>query len=90
MTPKTWKLVFEATAEKQLAKLPYAIRKRILDFLEKVHLSDNPKRTALQMTGHRRMFWRYRIGDYRVICRFEEQEMVIVVLKIGHRRDVYH
>ncbi len=86
---KTWRLIFDNTADRQFAKLDAVVQKRILNFFETVLHSPNPKTKALQMSGNMRSFWRFRIGTHRVICRFEDAELIIVAVKIGHRRDVY-
>jgi len=86
---KNWTLIFDAIADRQFAKLDISIKKRILDFFERTLKLPNPKTKAEPLSGDKKAFWRYRIGDYRVICRFEDNEMVIVAVKIGHRRDIY-
>lgn len=86
---KPWRLIFEPTASRQLLKLDSPIQKRILNYFETVLKSPNPKSKALQMSGNMRTFWRFRIGSHRVVCRFEDAELVIVAVKIGHRREVY-
>lgn len=84
-----WTLEFDAKARKQLRKLPNAIGDRILDGLAVVAASENPRDRGKAMTGEWTGHWRYRIGDYRVIARIEDGKMVIVVVAIGHRREVY-
>lgn len=86
---KPWRLIFDHTADRQFSKLDTPVQKRILNFFETVLKSPNPKSKALQMTGNMRAFWRFRIGSHRVICRFEDEELIIVAVKIGHRREVY-
>jgi mRNA interferase RelE/StbE len=86
---KTWALIFDNTADRQFSKLDAPVQKRILNFFGTVLKSPNPKSKALQMSGNMRAFWRFRIGSHRVICRFEDAELIIVAVKIGHRRDVY-
>ena len=86
---KSWRLIFEPTASRQLLKLDATVQKRILNYLETILKSPNPKSNALQMSGTMRAFWRFRIGSHRVVCRFEDAELVILAVKIGHRREVY-
>jgi mRNA interferase RelE/StbE len=86
---KTWRIVFDNTADKQFSKLDKVAKERINDFLKRTVESENPKATAVQMAGNMSQFWRYRVGDYRIICSFEENELIILLVKIGHRRDVY-
>jgi mRNA interferase RelE/StbE len=87
---KKWSFIFDHTADKQFAKLDHNTQTRILHFFGRVLQSPNPKTQALQMVGNKKDFWRYRIGSYRVICRFEDEAMIIVAVKVGHRKNVYH
>lgn len=57
--------------------------------IEKIRVSPNPKVLAKQLKGTKQQFFRFRIGDYRVIVRFEDKDLIILALKIGHRRSVY-
>ena len=86
---KSWKLIFDSTADRQFSKLDIVAKKRIFEFFERILESANPKAKAEPLSGNKKSFWRYRIGDYRVICRFEDTEMIIVAVKIGHRREIY-
>ncbi|HEU4651642.1 MAG TPA: type II toxin-antitoxin system RelE/ParE family toxin [Croceibacterium sp.] len=84
-----WTLEFEAAARRQLRKLPRAAGERILAGLESVALSAKPRERGKAMTGTHAGYWRYRFGDYRVIARIEDRRMVIVVIAVGNRREVY-
>lgn len=84
-----WTLEFEAKARKQLRKLPDAIGNRILDGLELVAARDNPRDRGIAMAGKEAGHWRYRFGDYRVIARIEDGRMLILVVALGHRREIY-
>jgi mRNA interferase RelE/StbE len=84
-----WTLEIAPKARKQLRKLPKDIGDRILDQLEAVAAQDNPRDRGHALAGEWAGHWRYRIGDYRVIARIENGRMVIVVVAVGHRREVY-
>lgn len=84
-----WTLEFDARARKQLRKLQKQVGDRILDSLEDVAATDNPRDRGKALAGEWAGHWRYRIGDYRVIARIEDGRMVIVVIAVGHRREVY-
>jgi mRNA interferase RelE/StbE len=86
---RKWQFVFNEAAEKQFSKLDKPIQKQIVQGIEKILNNPNPKLLASQLRGHKRQFWRYRIGDYRIIVHFEDRALVIVAVKIGHRRSVY-
>lgn len=84
-----WTLEFDAKARKQFRKLPKAIGDRILVGMETVAAHENPRDRGKAMAGEWAGHWRYRVGDYRVIARIEDGRMVIIVVALGHRREVY-
>ena len=84
-----WTLEYEAKARKQLRKLPDALGNRVLDVLEMIAAQTNPRDRGIAMAGDWAGHWRYRIGDYRVIARIEDGRMVILVVALGHRREIY-
>ena len=85
-----WTLRFTETALKQLGKLDKQIADQITRVLqERVAKSANPRAFGKGLTGELKGYWRYRIGDYRVICELKDRELIILALAIGHRRDIY-
>jgi mRNA interferase RelE/StbE len=85
-----WKIEFERAAQKELEKLDKPIARRILKFLhQRVGKLDDPRKIGQRLQGNLGEFWRYRVGDYRLICSLENDRFVVLVLRIGHRRDVY-
>jgi mRNA interferase RelE/StbE len=72
-----------------LRKLGNAEAKRIVAALDAIADLESPQDRGLAMVGNYAGYWRYRIGNYRVIARIEDGRMVIVVIAIGHRREVY-
>lgn len=84
-----WTLEIESKAEKQLTKISKTVGKRIAKELRAIAELENPRLKGRAMAGSHAGHWRYRIGDYRVIARIENGRMVIVVIAIGHRREVY-
>jgi mRNA interferase RelE/StbE len=85
-----WTIELTATAEKQLKKLDRKWQGIILDYLEDeiASLSD-PRSRGKGLVGDRKGIWRYRVGDYRILCQILDAELVIVAVTIRHRRDVY-
>ena len=78
------------TAAKQFKKLDKTAQKRILTFLhEKVENAANPRAQGKALRGKHGELWRYRIGDYRVICNIDDDTITLLVLAIGHRKTVY-
>lgn len=91
MTNKTWSIEFKDDAFKEFSKLDNAIRHRIMHFLEgRLIKSENPKALGEPLKGKLSNFWRFRVGNYRIIAAIEDKKLTIVIIKIAHRREVYH
>ncbi|MGA2206982.1 MAG: type II toxin-antitoxin system RelE/ParE family toxin [Terracidiphilus sp.] len=86
-----WKVELSQEADRQLDKLDPQIARRILKFLnDRVATLDNPRSIGEALHGSKLgEFWKYRVGDYRLICSIEDKLVLILVLRIGHRREVY-
>jgi len=84
-----WTLRFDAQARRQLRKLGHAPGACIIEGLEQVAALDNPRQRGKALSGKLAGLWRWRFGDYRVIGRIEDRILVIVVVTVGHRREVY-
>ncbi|MCD8554121.1 type II toxin-antitoxin system RelE/ParE family toxin [Seleniivibrio sp.] len=85
-----YKILFTKTAEKELSKLDKQSAIRIINFLKsRLSFSDNPKSLGKQLTGELCHYWRFRVGDYRIICDIQDDKLVILALRIGHRKEVY-
>jgi mRNA interferase RelE/StbE len=86
-----WRIEFDASARKEIERLDRPVAARIIRFLrERVSLADDPRSLGQALKGERfGEFWKYRVGDYRVIARIEEQKLLILVIRIRHRSDVY-
>ena len=84
-----WKIELSREAEKSLAKLGAEAARRIAKGLRDVAALDSPRQRGEAMTANHAGHWRYRFGDYRVIARLEDGRMIILVIAVGHRRDVY-
>jgi mRNA interferase RelE/StbE len=87
---KVWTVEFDDRARRELRKLDSKIQKKILRYLrERLAGSEDPRRFGKPLRRNLAGLWRYRIEDYRLICRFEDDRVVVLVLEIGHRSDVY-
>jgi mRNA interferase RelE/StbE len=86
-----WTVKFERSAERELSKLDPQIVRRILAFLHgRVAALDDPRSIGEALKGARLgTFWKYRVGDYRVIASIEDAELCVLVVRIGNRREVY-
>jgi mRNA interferase RelE/StbE len=86
-----WHINISETAKKQLQKLDRHTAQRLVNYLrERVLLHDNPRIVGAALQGNRLgELWKYRVGDYRIIVRIKDQELEILVVEVGHRREVY-
>jgi mRNA interferase RelE/StbE len=85
-----WTIEFDASVEKELRKLGKPAQQRILKFLRELANKDDPRQSGKALRGKLTKLWRYRCGDYRIICQIQDNEIIIMVVKIGHRKDIYH
>ena len=85
-----WTIELSGAAEKALKKLDRQAAQRITGFLrERVADGEGPRSTGKALQGPLAGVWRYRVGDFRIICEIEDGKLVVLVLTIGHRSDVY-
>lgn len=86
-----WRIEVAARVEKAIAKLDPPPRDRIVRFLyERLARIEDPRSIGEALKGSRYgELWRYRVGDYRLICNIEDERLVVVVLRVGHRREIY-
>jgi len=83
-----YKIVFSEKVTKQLGKLDKSIEKKILKYLnEKV--SKNPLDIGKPLSANLSGFWRYRVGDYRIIAKIKNEELIVLVIEVGHRSTIY-
>jgi mRNA interferase RelE/StbE len=86
-----WKVEFSVEADRELSKLDKQHARRLLKFLrERVARLEDPRSIGKALQGSRLgEFWRYRVGDYRLICKIEDERLIVLVLRIGHRKEIY-
>ena len=84
-----WKVELTDTAAKQLARLDKTQAQRITKYLRRLMQLEDPRDAGKALTGNWRTYWRYRVGDYWVVCEIRDNELVIVAVLIGHRSEVY-
>lgn len=86
----TWQIKFDNRARKELRKLDGQSQDRILEWIRKTLASDlDPRRVGTSLKGRMKGLWRYRIGDFRIICQIKDKEVMVLVIRVGHRRDIY-
>ena len=85
-----WRVEFDRAAARDLRKLGSEAERLILRYLrDRFSGSDDPRRFGTALTGDRKGLWRYRVGDYRIVASIEDDRFVVLVVTIGHRREVY-
>ncbi|MCL2137456.1 MAG: type II toxin-antitoxin system RelE/ParE family toxin [Coriobacteriia bacterium] len=87
---KAYKVVYTKRADKTIQKLDPFSRRLILSWIGKnLEGCADPRSHEKGLTGDRAGEWRYRVGDYRIICEIDDDRILVLVLAIGHRRDIY-
>ena len=85
-----WSIEVTEQAAKQIARLDRPVQQRIMAFLrERIATDESPRRIGQALAGSLVGLWRYRVGDYRLICQIDDGHVRVLVLTIGHRSDVY-
>ena len=86
-----WQIEYDLAVRKTVEKLDRQTRDRIRDFLQnRIAGLDDPRQNGKALKGSSLgNFWRYRVGDYRIICDIQDHRLVVLVIEIGHRREIY-
>jgi len=85
-----WKVKFAHEAEKDLKALDKQYAKKILKYLsERIATSEDPRRFGEPLKANLSGLWKYRVGTYRIICDMQDKVLTVLILRVGHRREVY-
>jgi mRNA interferase RelE/StbE len=85
-----WTIEFDLVARRELDKLDKPIANRILKFLyQRIARLESPQQVGEKLQGALSAYWKYRVGDYRIICSIEHDRLVVLVLRVGHRSQIY-
>ncbi len=86
-----WTIDYNSDVQKTLKKIDPQTRNRIRSYLhERIATLDDPRQTGQALQGSELgNYWRYRVGDYRILCDIQDNKLVVLVIEIGHRREVY-
>ena len=84
-----WQIKFDKDVQRSMKKLDKQVAKRIITKLREVSQLENPRSKGKALVGNMAGLWCYRVGDYRIICNIENDVLLILVVDIKHRREVY-
>ncbi|HEK0625602.1 TPA: type II toxin-antitoxin system RelE/ParE family toxin [Proteus mirabilis] len=85
-----WTINYSERALKSLRKMDKQNARRIVDFMDlRIATLDDPRLSGKPLKGELGEFWRYRVGDYRILCEIRDNEFIILAATIGHRKEVY-
>ena len=85
-----YRIEFSKSADKQFSKLDLFTKRIIISWIYKnLEGCEDPRLHGKALRGDRKDQWRYRIGDYRLIAEIQDDKLIILIIKIGHRREVY-
>ncbi len=86
----TWKVEWDDRARRELRKLDPKAQHDILRYLrQRIAVDADPRRFGKPLTGEKHGLWRYPVRDFRLICRIEEDRVIVLVLRVGHPKEVY-
>ena len=86
-----WKIEWQESARKSLRKLDKQTQERILRYLkDRIQPAEDPQVYGKGLTSELSGYWRYRVGDYRIVCKIFHETITIVVVDVDHRKEIYH
>jgi mRNA interferase RelE/StbE len=87
---RTWRVEFDRDAARDLRKLGTVAERAILHYLRRrIATAEDPRRFGKPLTGDLKGLWRYRVGDHRIVAAIEDDRFVVLIVTVGHRREVY-
>jgi mRNA interferase RelE/StbE len=85
-----WRVEYARSVQKNLSKLDRQVARRIVEFMEyRVASLTDPRSLGSSLMGPLSKFWRYRVGDYRILCELKDDLLIVLVVEVDHRKDVY-
>ena len=86
----SYRLMYTDKSIRQLKKMDHHTRRLITSSLRKLEQLEEPRSKGKALSSSLKGFWRYRIGDYRVICEINDIQIIVIIVDIGHRKDIYN
>jgi mRNA interferase RelE/StbE len=85
-----WKVEWEDAARRELRRMGHSEQQRGIRYLrERIATAEDPRRFGKALTANKTGLWRYRVGDHRIVCRIEDDRFIVLVLAVGHRKEIY-
>ena len=84
----TWRIEWDDRARKELRSLDPSVQRKIFLYL-RVRATENPRNFGKELSGNKAGLWRYRVENFRIICQLENEKMVVLVVAVGHRKEIY-
>lgn len=84
-----WTIKLNQASAKALNQLDKQARQRIETFIDNLSTTDNPRSKGKALQGDLKGLWRYRVGDYRLVCQIKDKELIVWVVGLGHRKRIY-
>ena len=84
----TWHIEWDDRARKELRSLDKPIQTNVLTYLRE-RVTDDPRRFGKEMTGNKIGLWRYRVENFRIVCQLENEKLRVLVIAVGHRKEIY-
>jgi mRNA interferase RelE/StbE len=85
-----WKIEFDERARRELRRLDGGVQERILHYLRKRIATDqDPRRYGETLKGEFTGLWKYRVGAYLIVCEIQHDTITVIVVRVGHRREIY-
>lgn len=85
-----WTIELSDSAKRQLRNIDRVVAKRIVRFLqERIATHDDPRQLGKALRGDFGNYWSYRVGDYRILCEIHDDKLLVLVIAIGHRSNIY-
>lgn len=85
----SYRIIYSDDSLKQLKKMDNHAQRLITSYMRNIEKLEEPRAKGKALSANLRGFWRYRISDYRVICEIQDDEIIIIVVEIGHRSNIY-
>lgn len=84
-----WTIEVDKDVQRSMRKMDRQVAKRIVAKLREISQLDDPRSVGKALVGNMAGLWRYRVGDYRILCDIEDDVLLILVVDVAHRREVY-